>query len=118
MITKEVLSGSTRGSGVPVIETSSPGTTIHTTGVSASVTDEVWLYATNYDTVPRNLTIEWGLTGSVNEIKLSLSSRTALSLIVPGLVLTGDGSTGQTITAYAGTSASVTVFGFVNRIEI
>jgi hypothetical protein len=91
-ISKEVLSGSTRGRGVLVAATSSTGTTIHTTGTSATTTDEIWLYATNNDTVSRNLTIEFGTTGAANEISLAIPAKTAMSLIMPGLVLRGDGS--------------------------
>jgi hypothetical protein len=115
-ISKEILSGSTQGQAIQVAATGSVGTTIHTTGTSATTTDEIWLYATNNDTVSRNLTIEFGTTGSANEINLSIAAKTALSLIMPGLVLRGDGSAGGTISAYAGATNVISVFGYVNRI--
>jgi hypothetical protein len=115
-ISKEVLSGSTRGRGVLVAATSSTGTTIHTTGTSATNTDEIWLYATNNDTVSRNLTIEFGTTGAANEINLSIAPKTAMSLIIPGLVLRGDGSAGEVVRAFSSATNVITIFGYVNRI--
>ena len=115
-ISKEVLSGSTRGRGVLVAATSSTGTTIHTTGTSATTTDEIWLYATNNDTVSRNLTIEFGTTGAANEINLAIAAKTAMSLIIPGLVLRGDGSAGEVVTAFSSATNVITIFGYVNRI--
>jgi hypothetical protein len=115
-ITKEVLSGSTRGRAILVAATATPGTTIHTTGSSATNTDEVWLYATNNDTVSRNLTIEYGTTGAANEINLAIPAKTALSLLVPGLVLRGDGSTGETIAAYSSATNVISIHGYVNRL--
>ena len=46
-ISKEILSGSTNGKPIQVSATSSLGDTIHTTLASASVIDEIWLYAQN-----------------------------------------------------------------------
>jgi hypothetical protein len=115
-ISKEILSGSTRGRGVLVAATGSLGTTIHTTGTSATNTDEIWLYATNNDVVSCNLTIEFGTTGSANEISLSIAAKTAMSLIMPGLVLRGDGSAGEVVTAYSSVTNVITIFGYVNRI--
>jgi len=115
-ITKEVLSGSTRGRGVLVAATSSTGTTIHTTGTSATNTDEIWLYATNNDTVSRNLTIEFGTTGAANEIFYTIPPKEAMFLLSPGLVLRGDGSAGEVVRAFASVTNVITIFGYVNRI--
>jgi len=115
-ITKEILSGSTRGRAIQVGATASAGTTIHTTGTSATTTDEIWLYATNNDTVARNLTIEFGTTGTASEINSSIPAKTALSLIVPGLVLRGDGSTGEVVRAFSSETNVISVVGYVNRM--
>lgn len=42
---KQLLSASTDGRGIKVVQTASSGTTIHTGSTSSSVIDEVWLYA-------------------------------------------------------------------------
>jgi hypothetical protein len=115
-ITKEVLSGSTRGRGVLVAATSSTGTTIHTTGTSATNTDEIWLYATNNHTAAVVLTIEYGTTGAANEIKISVPVKDSLTVILPGMILRGDGSAGEVVRAYAAVTNVVTIHGYVNRI--
>lgn len=42
---KQILSGSTDGRAIKVVQTASSGTTIHTGSTSTSTFDEVWLYA-------------------------------------------------------------------------
>lgn len=113
------LSGSTGGLGVLINSGSSgvAGPTIHTTGTSSSVLDEVWLYAVNYDTTDRKLTIQFGgVTAGTNEIEQTITAESGLVLVVPGFVLSGTGSVGRTISAYAATNTSIVVYGFVNRI--
>lgn len=115
--TKTLLSGSTRGKGIKVAATSSSGTTIHTTGTSASAIDEVWLYAYNGHTSDVELTIQMGGTTAVDDdIKITIPFKSGLTLVVPGLTLTGDGSAGLVVRAYAGTTNVVTIHGYVNRI--
>lgn len=115
--TKTLLSGSTRGRGIKVAATATPGTTIHTTGTSATTIDEVWLYAYNSDTSARLVTIEFGGTSSPDDhIKITIPAQSGLVLIAPGLTLTGDGSAGSTISAFCATTNVVTFHGYVNRI--
>ena len=115
--TKELLSGSTQGKAVKVVATASTGTTIHTTGVSATIDDEVWLYAYNSSASAVVLTIQWGGTATPdNDIKISIPATSGLTLVVPGLILTGTGSAGNVIAAYAGTANVVMISGYVNRI--
>jgi hypothetical protein len=114
---KVTLSGQTDGSPIKVAATASTGTTIHTTGTSASVQDEVWLYAYNSDTAARLLTIQYGGTTTPDDdIKITIPPQSGLTLIIPGLILTGTGSAGNTIYAYAATANVITVSGYVNRI--
>lgn len=116
--TKTLLSGSTQGRGIKVVATASSGTTIHATGTSSSIVDEVWLYAYNSDAASnRLLTIQYGSTSTPDDdIKITVPSQAGLILVVPGLVLTGTGSVANTIRAYAGTANVITVHGYVNRI--
>ena len=116
--TKTKLSASTSGAAITVAATSSTGTTIHATGTSASVIDEVWLYAYNSSTDNILLTVQYGGTTAVdNDIKITLPSQSGLTLIVPGLILTGTGAAASTVYAYAGTTNVITISGYVNRIS-
>lgn len=116
--TKQLLSGSTQGKGIKVVATASTGTTIHATGTSSSIIDEVWLYAYNSSTGPVTLTIEYGgTTAPDNNIKLDIPATSGLTLVVPGLILTGTGAAANTVTAFAGTANVITISGYVNRIS-
>lgn len=115
---KVALSGSTQGKGIKVVQTASTGTTIHATGTSSSIIDEVWLYAYNSHTSAVVLTVQFGGTTSPdNDIKLTLPVASGLTLVVPGLILTGTGAAANTVYAYAGTTNVVTISGYVNRIS-
>ena len=117
VFSKQLLSGSTQGRAIKVAATASTGTTIHTTGTSSTIIDEVWLYAYNSSTGPVTLTIQYGGTTAVdNDIKLDIPPTSGLTLVVPGLILTGTGSAGNTVAAYAGTTNVITISGYVNRI--
>lgn len=116
--TKVALSGSTQGKGIKISATASTGTTIHATGTSSSIIDEVWLYAYNSSTGPITLTIQFGGTTAVdNDIKIDIPATSGLTLVVPGLILTGTGAAANTVYAYAGTANVVTISGYVNRIS-
>ena len=116
--TKVALSGSTQGKAIKVVQTSSTGTTIHATGTSDTIIDEVWLYAYNSSTGPITLTIQFGGTTAVdNDIKIDIPATSGLTLVVPGLILTGTGAAANTVYAYAGTTNVVTISGYVNRIS-
>jgi hypothetical protein len=115
---KQLLSGSTQGKAIKVAATASTGTTIHATGTSSSIIDEVWLYAYNSSTGLVTLTIQYGGTTAVdNDIKIDVPPTSGLTLIVPGLILTGTGSAANTVYAYAGTTNVITITGYVNRIS-
>jgi len=116
--TKLNLSGSTGGTPVKVVATATAGTTIHTTGTSATVLDEIWLYANNTDTSDRKLTIEYGGTSSPdNLIELIISPEAGLVLVIPGLLLAGDGTSGKSVRAFASAANVINITGYVNRIS-
>lgn len=117
MISKELLSGSTRGRPIKVVPTSSPGTVIHSTGASATIKDEVWLWATNTDTVDRKLTIEFGgTTGPDDHIEITIPAESGPIRVIPGLPLVGTGVVSSTVYAFAAAANVITITGFVNRI--
>lgn len=116
--TKVALSGSTQGKAIKVAATASTGTTIHATGTSSSIIDEVWLYAYNSSNAAVTLTVQFGGTTAIdNDIKISIPATSGLTLVVPGLILTGTGSAANTVYAYADTTNVVTISGYVNRIS-
>jgi hypothetical protein len=114
---KELLSGSSQGRGILVAATATPGTTIHATGTSSTIEDEIWLYAHNSSASGVKLTVEFGGTTSPNDlVEFTVAAESGLYLIVPGLVLTGTGSVASTVRAFAATTNVINIFGYVNRI--
>lgn len=114
---KELLSGSTNGRMIKVAATATAGTLIHATGTSATIEDEIWLYAVNSDTTDRKLTIEFGGTTSPDDlIEFTVKAESGLYLVVPGLVLTGTGSAANNVRAFAASANVVSIAGYVNRI--
>lgn len=106
------------GLGIPVTATTSGslGTVIHTGSATATTIDEVWLYAVNYDTTDRKLTLQWGgVTAGTNEIEFTVKAENGLYLIAPGLLLQGN-ATNRVISAYAATATAIVIHGYVNRI--
>lgn len=115
--TKVLLSGSTQGKAIKVAATTSTGTTIHATGTSSSVIDEIWLYAYNGHTSDVALTLQFGGTASPdNDITVTIPTKSGHVLVLAGCVLTGTGSAANTVYAYAGTANVITLTGYVNRI--
>ena len=115
---KQILSGSTNGTGITVVATATLGTTIHATGISATTLDEIWLYAANIDSTARTLTIEFGGVSVTKDlIQQSIAvTPSGLVLVVAGLILRGTGTTATTVTAFASAASKIEIFGFVNRI--
>ena len=117
-IAKTLLSGSTGGMPIKVVATATTGTTIHSTGTSASIIDEVWLYATNTSDATVALTIEFGLTTAPDQnIIVGIPSKSGLSICVAGLTLVGTGSAARTITAFASSANVINIVGYINRIS-
>jgi hypothetical protein len=114
---KVLLSGSTYGKQVKVAATATAGTTIHATGTSATILDEIWIYAVNSSASSVKLTIEWGeATAPDGNIEVTVLPEAGLVTIIPGLVLSGSGSVATTVKAFAGTTNVIMLSGYVNRI--
>jgi len=114
---KIVLTGSTDGRGVLISGTTSGGAnTVHTASATATVFDEVWLYAQNTDPTARKLTVEWGGTGAGDTMEITIPAESGLTLVSPGLVLKGNASA-LVVKAFAATTNVVAVYGYVNRIS-
>lgn len=110
---KVLLSGSTQGKQIKVVQTATAGTLIHTAVAGTSDLDEVWLYAVNSSASAVKLTIEWGQADAPDgNIEQTIAAESGLVLIVPGLLLQNE----LTVKAFAGSANVVLVSGFVNRI--
>ena len=108
---KQLLSGSTDGKGVLVVETATAGTTIHT--AHATDLDEIWLYAVNAHSADIKLTLEWGEATEPNgNIEFTVPTEAGLYLVVPGLLLTNS----LVLKAFAATANEIVLHGYVNRI--
>lgn len=114
---KQLFSASSTGAPITVTATSSVGTTIHATGTSSTIIDEVWLYACNTSTSPVLLTIQFGGTASPQNSKpITIPPQSGDVLVIAGLPLTGTGAAASTVYAFAATGSVITVSGYVNRI--
>ena len=114
-IEKIKLSGSTDGLGILVDDNASAGKLIHEASATATTYDEIWIYAANYDTTDRKLTIEWGAASVGTIIESTIAAEAGLVLVVPGLLLKGN-STELEVRAFAATTTAIQLFGYVNRI--
>ena len=114
---KIVLSGSTDGRGILVDDDATAGKLIHTGPSVAADYDEIWIYAANYDSSDRKLTIEWGSAAAGDIIESTITTEAGLVLVIPGLILKGNASTALEVRAFAATTSSIQLFGFVNRID-
>jgi hypothetical protein len=112
------FSGSTQGQGIKVVQTSTPGTLIHTTGTSATIVDRIYLWAFNSDTVDRAITIEFGgPTAPDQNIIVTVQSKAGQLLVVPGFPLIGNGSVALTVKAFGAAANVLTVSGYILRIQ-
>lgn len=113
---KIVFSGSTDGRAIKIAATSTPGTTIHTASAISTTYDEIWIQASNSDTAPHKITIEWGGTTSPDDtIEVTIPAESGLVPVINGNVIKGN-ATPLVVKAFCDTTNLVTIHGFVNRI--
>ena len=116
--TKKILSGSTDGKSIKVVQTATAGTTIHTGSATASTLDEVWIYAVNSSASSVKLTIEWGeATAPDGNIELTVQPEAGLVTVIPGLLIKGN-ATPLVVKAFAATANVICINGFVNQITV
>ena len=110
---KRLLSGSSNGFLVEVNNTSSPGTTLHTVVATATnAFEEIYLYFTNGATANADLTLEWGGTGTEDQIIFTVPPEDGLYQITPGAPLT---ATTSIVRAFATATGVLRGLGWVNR---
>ena len=111
--TKKILSGSTDGKAIKVVQTATAGTTIHTAVSGTSDIDEIWLYAVNSSASAVKLTLEWGQADAPDgNIELSVAAESGLVLVTAGLLLQNS----LVVKAFAATANVILLHGYVNRI--
>ena len=116
--TKVLASGSTQGKGIKISATTSgTANTIHTTGNSSTTLDEVWVWVVNSSTAAVKATcLVGGSTSPDNEIEVTVPGESGLMLVVPGLILCGTGSAGNTVSMFAASANTLIAYSYVNRI--
>lgn len=113
-IERILLSGSTNGRPIAVAATASPGTTIHTAIASTTRFDEIHLWASNRTGAAATLTLQFGGTGTADELTnaLSIPANSAAIKVIDGEVLNNS----LLLRAFSGTANAINVTGYVNRI--
>lgn len=106
------LSGSTHGRGIKLTGTGTGSSVaIHTGQASATLVDVATLYAMNFDSVVRRVTVEWGATSSPDDlIQLDVPPKSGLVPIVLDLPIRNS----LPVKAWADAANLVVIFGFVN----
>ena len=112
---KRLLSGSTDGKAIKVVQTATAGTTIHTAVSGTTNLDEIWLYAVNSSASAVKLTLEWGQADAPDgNIELSVAAESGLVLVTAGLLLQNS----LVVKAFAATANVILIHGYVNRITV
>lgn len=116
-----VLSGSTQGLAIKVVQTSTAGTLVHTTGTSATIKDRLYLWAVNSQAAATAatvlLTLEFGGVATPdNLIPTPIPGQAGEVQLCDGHPLVGSGSVGLTVRAFAGTANVIMVYGYVLRV--
>ena len=112
---KRFLSASTDGAAIKINTTYGPGNLIHTAAASATVApiDEVFLQISNPTTTDQVVTVQFAATTTVdNDIIDTVPARSGLFPILKGIPI----KNAKTIYVYAGATATLGGYGWVNRI--
>jgi hypothetical protein len=111
------LSTTAIGAGVLLTSTGVPGVLVHQTQNNATDIDEIWLYANNTGTSDATMTVYWGLTGATNILgPINIQAYAGPTLVSPGLVLEGSGSTASVVYANSSVASGINIYGYINRI--
>ena len=109
---KTLLSGSVDGKAIKIVQTSTPGTLVHTAVAGSVNFDEIWLWVQNNHTADVILTVEFGSADAGDNIIVTVPFKSGLIPVAPGLAL----NNASTVKAFAGTANVISIFGFVNLI--
>jgi hypothetical protein len=111
--TKTKLSGSTNGRNIKIVQTATAGTLVHTAVAGTTNWDEIYIFATNTDTVTRTLTIEWGgVTSPDDLIEIDLEALKGAYLVIPGWLL----QNALVVRAFGSAANVIEVNGYVHNL--
>lgn len=111
-----LLSGSTNGRAIIVVQTATAGTLLHTAIAGTASFDEIYLWVSNVTGAAATLTIEWGGVTDPGDhmVKaLSVPANSSPVAIATGQVLNNS----LVVRAFSGTASALNITGFVNRIS-
>jgi hypothetical protein len=107
-----VGSASVGGGLIVVVATATPGTLVHTVPLSGLEFQRIVIYATNSDTVNRDLTIEWGAAGAANQSTITLGAKRGFVVVVPDFKL----QKGLVVRAFASAASVIRLYVSVGEI--
>jgi hypothetical protein len=114
-VTTIALSGSTRGRPIQITGTNSAGAvTLHTATTTSGQLDRLYIDLTNTSDNSVVVTIEFGTTGTANELHVTVPARETVPAVV-GMVIGGAAT--DTIKAYAATANVINAVGRVERLS-
>lgn len=116
-ISRIKLSGSTDGRGIVVASNTSAGTTIHTGPSVADDYEEIWMWASNFNTSAETLTLEWGGTTEAGDHFKTIIQPNETVLVAPGWIIKGNASTALIVKAFSTTANKVNIVGHCNLID-
>jgi len=116
-ISRIKLSGSTDGRGIVVAgDDIGGGTTIHTGSSTALDYEEIWMWASNFNTSAETLTLMWGGTTEAGDHFKTIIQPNETVLVAPGWILKGNASP-IIVKAFSTTVNKVNIVGHCNFID-
>jgi hypothetical protein len=116
---KSLLSQSSNGRPIPIPSVGTNTTLVHTGPTGAAQFDELWIYATNPTAADVMLNVLIG--GTDFNVNLAwegiVEAYSGNVLVIPGLVINGNGSAGVEIRANVSVANGVNILGYVNQIR-
>ena len=112
IMTATPLSGSSGGRPVPIIATSSPGTTIHTLSTATGIVEEVYVDAYNISASGATLQLEAGSTATIGIMSIFVPALSFQRILAGARYLAATGA----ISAYATATSLFQVVGGVNKV--
>lgn len=111
------LSASTKGRGIKIVATATPGTAVHATGNHATNIDRIRLYLQNNHTADVLATVEFGgVTSPDDLIIVNIPFKSGKVLVVDDLPLIDAGGGALTVAVFGSVANVLVAFGEVFRV--
>lgn len=111
------LSESTKGRGIKIAATATPGTLVHQTPNHATKIDRIWLYLYNSHTSDVLATVELGgVTDPDDVIKVTIPFKSGKVLVLDGDILVDAAGGALNVRVFAATANVITARGHVFRV--